>query len=229
MRPYVDIDELDRLTPEVVASGTRIFTSHLFGAWAASSRSEKEEAHSHKLLQLVSPDHGAHICSMGCGIGQLESYWWGACPDLRFTLVNLSPVQLDMCPDGPAFNRVLADAEDSHLPADYYDMVLFHTSLVQMDAETALKEAYRIMRPGGRLVLCEMVRLEGDNDRWRELLAGEVLPLYEMNGLIQYAGFQDRHEKWLYSADDLHFRQMLDPKDQALLDDVSPFLIMARK
>lgn len=222
MNNLLDFDVIDRETPAVVAKGTRIFTTHLM--WSTGI------GHAMELSKLMALPPMSHVCSMGCGIGELEAFLHWHRPDLRFTLVNLSRVQLGMCPIGPAFTKVYADAEDSHLPAGHYDCVLFHTALVQMDRERALREAFRITKPGGKLAIWDVVRWAGSNDAWRERLAGEVPVLSTLVGEIHDAGYEMlRSMSPPVGTDSNHFLALLPEGDHWMVEEVSPRYIDAVK
>lgn len=225
MKPNVDFEELDRLTPEVMATGTCMFTSHLLSTPVGRT---SEAIHAKLLLASVGPAQNAHICSMGCGVGQLEMLWHAIRHDLRFTLVNLSRKQLDLCPVGPAFTRAYADAHDTRLPSNHYDMVLFHTSLVQMDRKEALAEAYRILKPGGRLVLWEMIRICGDNKDWNALLDGDVPYISTLSDEVYCAGFNQKVLSYPPSSSE-RFITMLPDSMHQMVSEVTCGLMTAYK
>lgn len=212
MRPDVNFNVLDELTPKAVEAGHRLFTSHMTGG--------SDAAHVRNLVYRMDVPQNGTVVDMGCGIGEFERLATYYRPDIRWFMVNLSSVQLSMCPKGPQFYHVYADAHDTHMPADTFDRVLFHTALVQMDYRLALEEAYRILKPGGKVFLWEMVRLRGDNIEWMQKLDGFVPSEDALLRAAESAGLVVRDSLVGPRARTDRFRQLLGA-DAYLLDTVA--------
>lgn len=217
---YPDFDAIDAQTPTAVALGVRLMQSHKFAY--------TDRQHVRYLLDYAQfPLHGV-VVDMGCGIGEFARLAAEIRPDLKWELVNMSRAQLDLCPYGTQFNPILRDAHYTGFPDASIDAVTFQTSLVQMNKLRALQEAYRILKPGGVLLISEMIRTSGDNEWWKLKLHGEVPSQRELTNSMLHAGFRtfETHEPW---GDDLEFRNLLGPVHAEQLDYVKPILIRAVK
>ncbi|MCA1687899.1 MAG: methyltransferase domain-containing protein [Actinobacteria bacterium] len=93
------------------------------------------------------------------------------------------------------------EIEDVPLPDDHVDVVISNCVInLSTDKEKVVREAYRVLKPGGRFAVSDMVFL-GDKDllpaeviRSVELWAGCVsgaLEKEEYEGLLREAGFED--------------------------------------
>lgn len=72
-----------------------------------------------------------------------------------------------------------APAEDLPFPDDSFDAVIFTLVLCTVSVpERALAEASRVLKPGGRLVLLEHVRGDGNLARWQD----RVTPVWRFFG-----------------------------------------------
>ncbi len=94
-------------------------------------------------------------------------------PDgVQATGVDLSPAMLHRARQraqtvGAAFEGRLGNAEGSDLPAGAYDAVVLHLIVaVAYDPVAVVREAVRIVRPGGRIALLDKFAPEGRPPSW---------------------------------------------------------------
>lgn len=155
MSLYPGEDLIAQATDLCLAAGVRSLATHLYGP--------DERAHARALLGWMRPPQGAQILDAGCGVGEVARLMREERPDLQFTLLNLNRHQLELCPLGAGFTLAVGDFHASGLPAGAFDVVMFNTSICHAELARALAEAARLLRPGGKVFVSDVVRLSGDN------------------------------------------------------------------
>lgn len=132
------------------------------GLWL-SGRETREEA-VRQLAELVAREAdlqaGRQVCDIGCGYGataRLLAQQFGA----AVTAITLSPAQhafaMTVPPPTSAPNPIylLGDWLTNTLPAESFDAAIAIESAEHMpDLAAFFREAQRVLRPGGRLVVC---------------------------------------------------------------------------
>ncbi|MFC9738392.1 methyltransferase domain-containing protein [Streptomyces noursei] len=124
-------------------------------------------------------DAGGRLLDVGCGRGQAALRLAGA-TGARADGVAVSPFQIRIATDNAQraglADRVafrVADVVDLPYPDDAFDVVMLMESACHFpDKPVALREMLRVLRPGGRFVLEDVLMLEGaDPERWAALNA----------------------------------------------------------
>lgn len=219
MRPPFDLAAIEAGTPSVLAAGHRLLQTFRYD--------EDDGEHVARLLQALRPAKDATVLDAGCGVGEVCRLMAERRPDLRFIMVNLSPTQLAHCPQGDRFQALLADCHELPLEDACVDAVMFSSALCQMDETVALSEAFRVLRPGGALLVNEPVRIHGDGVELERLLACRALRFEDMLEAVGTAGFPVVRVEWP-TGDASHFRSLMG--DMAhLLDGVRPLIVKAVK
>lgn len=146
---------LDEATPHIVIErGVRLL--HIWKLAATDA------AHCSILLDHLNPAPGARILDAGCGVGEVARLMREQRPDLDFTLLNISQAQLDLAP--PNMPQLLASFDDIPAPDESFDAVMFNHAICHAaDWLTTFREAARVLRPGGRVLIYDMERQHGDN------------------------------------------------------------------
>lgn len=153
-------DELDQFYRQV-------WGEHLHhGLWSNGMESIEEAVEALIDYMAVRADirGGQTICDVGAGYGATSRYLvehYG----VEATALTMSEVQhayaciLDPESDNPEY--VHGDWFDNDYPADRFDIVLAVESMAHMaDKAGFFKEAHRVLRPGGRLVVCAWLAAE---------------------------------------------------------------------
>jgi 3'-phosphoadenosine 5'-phosphosulfate sulfotransferase (PAPS reductase)/FAD synthetase len=179
-----NIQAIDQATDRLIEQGVRVLNAFLLA--------EDEAAHAKRLLDLMNPPQGAVVLDAGCGVGELARLMHRERPDLTFQLLNVSQHQLDLCPEG--MERIHAPYEATGLPDASVDVVLFAFSLCHADDwGAALREAYRVLRPGGAVFIFDMARAqEGSNSLLRELLHASAWRVADILSVAHRAGLELR-------------------------------------
>lgn len=90
----------------------------------------------------------------------------------------------------------LGDAEDVPLPDESVDVIISNCVInLTLDKERVFREAYRVLRPGGRLMISDIITdkplpesVRSDPDEWARCVGGAI-PDQEYTNLIAAAGF----------------------------------------
>lgn len=219
MRPPIDIATIDAQTGPMIAAGHRIFQTHKY----AGSDAE----HVATLLRRFDVPQGAIVLDAGCGIGEVSRLMAEQRPDLSFILMNLSQLQLAHCPVGPQFCAALDDCHACKLPDGFVDAAMYSSALCQMDIPVALAEARRVLKPGGVLLVNDMVRTQGTPEAMEQVLAARVLTVTDLIDHMEQAGFAIDSVA-LPDADATHFEGLLSEAGLShLLDGIVPVIIRA--
>jgi SAM-dependent methyltransferase len=178
--------------------------------WRRWTRTPGLDRHFHRynwpsFLDLLPPP-GRATLDLGCGEGRAGAALRER--GHRLTGIDLAPTMVRFARETGAYERVLhADAAALPLPDGGFDLVVAFMSLQDMDdAAGALRETWRVLEPGGRLVMAvvhpfvsaEMGTPYFDTARWADRVerAGVAItfhqihrPLHAWFGLLRAAGF----------------------------------------
>ncbi|WP_081137159.1 class I SAM-dependent methyltransferase [Halomonas sp. BC2] len=182
-------------------------------------------AASARLLALIEPQ--SQVLDIGAGLGGLMRQ--GAAMGLhmtgldithRFSALNRAISQLTPTPMGGKLRWVTGNASALPFTDASFDAVVFQHSLMNMpDPESVLAQCRRVLRPGGQLVMHEVVG--GSNQAalrfpvpWAEGPEhSHLLSLEALTTLLQRQGFTlQHHEDWSQTA--LAWRQRQRQKEQ---------------
>lgn len=169
-------------THNALAQGIRVLNAFLLA--------DTEAEHVHRLLHLMEPPPGAVVVDAGCGVGEVARLMQAERPDLSFILVNVNASQLAECPE--RMQQVCADFADLPLADSSVDVVMFNFSLCHAeDWLKTLREAHRVLKPGGILFVFDMARYAGDNELMDRLVAAHAYAPQQIDKVMRRAGFAD--------------------------------------
>jgi len=142
----------------------KLWGDHLHhGLWRKGNETPEQAVE--KLVELIAEKgelkKGETVCDIGCGYGataRLLSQKWGA----NVTGFSLSERQLAYArTKDPHSHYFLTDWLQNSLPANSYDMAISVESSEHMvDKSKFFHEAYRVLKPGGKLVICAWLSKE---------------------------------------------------------------------
>lgn len=169
-------------THNALAQGIRVLNAFLLA--------ETETAHVQRLLELMDPPFGAVVVDAGCGVGEVARLMQAERPDLCFKLVNINGSQLAECPEG--MQRICCDFDHLPMADGSADVVMFNFSLCHADDWLkTLREAHRVLKPGGILFVFDMARYAGDNALMDQLVAAHAYSPQQIDKVMHRAGFTD--------------------------------------
>ncbi len=147
------------------------------------------------------------VLELATGTGRNLPFYSG---DIRLTGVELSPEMLRIARHraaelGVAADLRAGDAEDLDFPSESFDTIVSTLSMCTIpDAAAAAREAYRVLRPGGRFLLLEHVKSPVTPVRLLQRVLEPVSVRFQADHLLreprrilQEAGFAVEHfESW---------------------------------
>jgi tocopherol O-methyltransferase len=189
-------DELDTFYRE-------IWGDHLHhGLWEAGdeSRAQATENLALYVAAQAKAEEGSAVCDIGTGYGataRLLASRFGA----RVTGFTVSPVQLayarSQTPSGDNPSYVLRDWMENGLPPAAFDACISIESSEHMpDKERFFSECRRVLKPGGRLVICAWLARTGAGPAEVKYLLEPIC----REGRLPGMGDEDEYRGWLTRA-----------------------------
>ncbi|WP_196933715.1 methyltransferase domain-containing protein, partial [Pseudacidovorax intermedius] len=162
----MNTEAVEAATEVLVKKGMRVFNAALFAP--------TEREHVAVLLALADLPEGSMVIDAGCGVGEMALHMRDARPDLDILLVNMSAEQLARCPED--FHQLQADFDHmGAVPDGAADAIIFSYSICHSpDWPTTLREARRVLKDGGVLLINDLARLGGDNAEFERLLGARA-------------------------------------------------------
>jgi SAM-dependent methyltransferase len=146
-----------------------------------------------RIAMLLGPVRGKRLFDMGCGIGEESAYF--AKLGATVTSFDISPVGVERTRERAAHNGVTVDARvgdvtNTGLPGDSFDLIHGIGILHHVGLEAGIREAHRLLKPGGRAVFSEHM----SNSRALDFLRG----LYnrEPEGSVGHYSDNERPLTW---------------------------------
>lgn len=157
---------------EVDAVYRKLWGEHLHhGLWLRGDESAETAVVNlvRKVAYAAGIGPGTEVCDVGCGYGA-TARWLAENRGARVTGITISDSQLAVARKraaaGPPVRFLRADWLENPLPAASFDAVLAIESSEHMDDKARFaREAFRVLRFGGRLVLCAWTAAERPR-RW---------------------------------------------------------------
>lgn len=176
-------DRLDRFYRQ-------LWGEHLHhGLWTSPSFSSEEAVRHlvHRVAADAQIDRETRVCDVGCGYGAPARLWadaYGA----EVTGFTVSEVQWDYARrqsvEGPTPEYRLQDFLANDLSDESVDAVVGIESLTHIrDPKRVFRETARVLRPGGRLVLCVWMAATNPSPWAREWLLDPICEEGRLSGL----------------------------------------------
>jgi cyclopropane fatty-acyl-phospholipid synthase-like methyltransferase len=187
-----------------------------YGIWEDHIRSFHESiVNTNKiLLDKAFISANDHVLDAGCGVGG-SSFYIHQQTNANVTGITLSEKQIALANDSKAKNKLgddvsfmLMDYNNTSFGNEEFDVIWACESMCHTPDKTVfLNECYRLLKPGGKVILCDyFLRNETQNDpkelikKWLSTWAiSKIVALDTFEALVQKAGFRN-FNSWDYST-----------------------------
>ena len=132
-------------TAEYLRHGLRLFQAIMVA--------ETEAEHAEILHRKIGAPVGSLYIDMGCGVGEMSRLFGAIDPAGHFISVTNSEVQAALTRDMGGSEVILTDFHNTGIPGGVADVVMFNETWGYGDPQRLAAEAYRLLKPGGRLFI----------------------------------------------------------------------------
>ncbi|MBW4594949.1 MAG: methyltransferase domain-containing protein [Brasilonema angustatum HA4187-MV1] len=164
------------------------------GYWLSDTQNQEEACFNlmEKLLAFIPKKQGT-ILDVGCGLGATTNYLLKYYSSADVVGINISPQQIERSTVNANKCKIICmDAVQMEFEDDLFDNIICVEAAFYFDTrEKFLREAARVLKPGGNLILCDIIfentQHFGD---WIVPQKNIVKDIEEYKHLYQQAGFQ---------------------------------------